>query len=305
MKIFVTGANGFIGSAVSIGMAGRGHNVLALSRQAMSHVQLPPTLSPLQTLITKEAIGPLLAEQSPDTLIHCVGASTVYQAQEAPHQDYLNTVCSVAEMLEAIRTHSKNTVFILISSASVYGDRNGDRLTETLIPQPISVYGYNKWLAELLVQQYATQFGVATLVVRPFSVYGEGLKKQVIFDICRKIVDSSKSIQIDGTGNEIRDFIHIDDVVTGIAHLVQYRQTGTINLGTGQPTKLVELVKWLIEQLAPQMDFSFTGKPSLRNPQSLLADTSLAELLGIHPVINIEEGLMRVSNEFVHELRGR
>jgi UDP-glucose 4-epimerase len=303
MNIFVTGSSGFIGRSLTESLSLLEHKVTAISRMPLP----PPFSSQVQTVsmpIVKHTLGPLLSEYRPDVFIHCVGASTVYHAQSSPHQDFNSTVGTVSEALEAVREFSPDTLFILVSSASVYGDRGDIRLYESLPPQPISVYSYNKWMAELLVQQYATQFGVATLVVRLFSVYGEGLKKQVIFDICRKIVDSSKSIQIDGTGNEIRDFIHIDDVVTGIAHLVQHRQTGTVNLGTGRPTKLVELVKWLIEQLGPQMEYSFTGKPSLHNPQSLLADTSLAELLGVRPVVTIEEGLMRVITEFVHELRG-
>jgi len=303
MKIFVTGANGFIGSAVSKGMAERGNDVLALSRHAMSQVQLPPTLSAFEMDIRKEALTPLLVDQRPDALIHCVGTSTVYQAQETPHQDYLNTANSVAEMLEAIRIHSKNTAFILISSASVYGDRNGVPLAETLNQQPISVYGYNKWLAELIVEQYATQFGMATLVVRPFSVYGEGLKKQVVFDLCRKIVTSSNTLQINGTGNEIRDFIHVDDMVAGVVHLVQQRRTGIVNLGTGRPTKLVELVKLLIAQLAPHLKYVFTGKPSFHNPQAMLSDTTLAKSMGVKPVVSLEDGINRACNEFKREYR--
>jgi UDP-glucose 4-epimerase len=289
LKIFVTAANGFIGSSLVEGMEGRGHDVFGISRSkpaqgAAKAMQLP---------LTRAALAPVLASGQPDALIHCAGASTVFQAQNAPHEDFANTVGTVAEALEAIRENSPRTLFVLISSASVYGDRDTIPLVESLAPSPISAYGYNKWLAEVLVQQYRNQFGIESLILRPFSIYGEGLKKQVIYDTCMKVLEGG-SLLIRGTGAETRDFMHIDDLVAGIGHLVERREKGIVNLGTGKATTLAEVVGTIIGQLAPDREFRFDGRSSPQNPKSLVADMTHARRLGVRSIISPDEGIRRV-----------
>jgi UDP-glucose 4-epimerase len=295
LKIFVTAANGFIGSSIVKGMGARGHEVFGISRNKPEH----DAASSIQAPLTRAALAPLLAAERPDVLIHCAGASTVFQAQNAPYEDFGNTVGTVAESLESIRENSSSTLFVLISSASVYGDRTGTPLTESLAPSPTSVYGYNKLLAEILVRQYQSEFEIESLIFRPFSIYGEGLKKQVIYDTCMKALAGHGPLIISGTGDETRDFMHIDDLVAGIGSLIQQRQTGIVNLGTGRSTRLADLLSMIVGRLAPGREFRFDGRSSTQNPKSLVADMTHAQGLGVRSTISLEEGVRRVCEALV------
>ncbi|TDA81588.1 SDR family oxidoreductase, partial [Halomonas marinisediminis] len=76
-------------------------------------------------------------------------------------------------------------------------------------PNPMSPYGFSKLSAELLAQEYSQCFGVNSISVRPFSLYGPGLKKQLLWDACNKF---SKGIgEFFGTGEEVRDWLHVED----------------------------------------------------------------------------------------------
>lgn len=304
MNIFVTGSSGFIGASLAEGLATLGHKVTAIARPPSPKALTNPVQSVLVP-ITKHALGPLLSKHRPEVLIHCVGTSTVHQAQSNPSQDFNSTVGTVSEALEAVRTFSPDTLFILVSSASVYGDSGDARLCETLPPQPISVYGYNKWMAELLVQQYTTQFGLNTLIVRPFSVYGETLRKQVVFDLCKKLILRPTELLLSGTGEESRDFLHIDDLVSALVHLVNLRHTGVINLATGTPTTIANLAGFIASRLAPKTRITFTGELSQGNPLSLVGSVSMASQLGIRQSVPLETGLLRVCASVEAELRGR
>lgn len=297
MKVMITGAGGFIGSSLVNGLAMGGHDVVAVARTPVAGqigAKADACVSVVTMPVEKFDLAPLLLKHQPNALIHCAGTSTVSLAQLDPGQDFRNTVVTTAEALEAVREVSPDCQFVLISSASVYGDRGGVPLRESMAPQPISAYGYSKVMAELLAQEYASQFGIKTLVVRPFSVYGEQQQKQVVFDLCRKLVQCPDELSIIGGGEEVRDFLYIDDLVVAVTRLMEQRYTGIVNLGTGIPTTIADLVKKIARQLASQTRIVFAGDGRRTDPRHLVADISLSRELGISPVVDLHQGLQRV-----------
>lgn len=279
------------------GLAMGGHVVVAVAKTSaagQSGTKADARVTAVTAPVEKSALAPLLLMHQPDALIHCAGTSTVSQAQVDAGQDFRNTVVTASEVLEAVREFSPDSLFVLISSASVYGDRGCAPLHESLEPQPISAYGYSKAMAEMLAQEYASQFGIKTLVVRPFSVYGERQQKQVVFDLCGKLAQHPDELSIIGGGEEVRDFLHIDDLVAAVTRLMEHRYTGIVNLGTGIPTTIADLVKNIARQLATQTRIEFTGEGRRADPRHLVADISLSRKLGISPAIDLNNGLRRV-----------
>lgn len=297
MTILITGAAGFIGSALVARSVRDGYRVIAVARalsEKLASLELGNQLINVIAPIKKTTLHLLLQKYQPDVLIHCAGTGTVSQAQVDPQSSFNNTIGTVSEALEAVREFSPKTLFLLISSAAVYGDRGKVLLYESLTPQPISAYGYSKVIAEMLVQQYASQFGVSTLVVRPFSVYGELQQKQVIYDLCSKLVLLPNKLALMGSGEETRDFLHIDDLASSVLSLIRLRYTGVVNLGTGISTKIVDLVRQVADQLSPQTHIVFGGSGRKTDPSHLVADIKLSNSLGIFPTISLSSGLEQI-----------
>jgi len=297
MNILITGAAGFIGSSLAARLVADGQQVIAVARvlsQKLASPEFGDRLIKIIAPVEKTTLVPLLQKYQPDVLIHCAGTGTVSQAQGDPQSSFNSTVGTVSEALEAVREFSPKTLFLLISSASVYGDRGNVLLHESLMPHPMSAYGYSKAMAEMLVQQYASQFGISALVVRPFSVYGELQQKQVIYDLCAKLVLLPNELALMGSGEETRDFLHIDDLASSILSLIRLRYTGVVNLGTGISTKIVDLVRQIADQLSPQTHIVFGGSGRTTDPGHLVADVKLSNSLGIFPTISLRSGLEQI-----------
>ena len=114
----------------------------------------------------------------------------------------------------------------------------------------MSPYGQHKRMMEQLCQSYATSFGMKSIVVRLFSVYGPMLRKQLLWDLCNRIQDGSRRLVLGGTGGEIRDWTHVRDVTRLLATLPTYdvpRPYHVVNGGSGVGTSVAQIAGYVID----------------------------------------------------------
>src|SRR5690606_20851190 len=123
-----------------------------------------------------------------------------------------------------------------------------------------SPYGWHKYYGELLCKEYHTLYQVRTCFLRPFSVYGPGLRKQLLWDLFPKSRTSSK-IELFGTGNETRDFIYIDDLVQAIALVIEQSpfDACAYNVASGTETSIEEIASSYLRSLNPKAQLSFNN----------------------------------------------
>ena len=134
-----------------------------------------------------------------------------------------------AFLLETLRTYLPSCRFVFLSSAAVYGNPQQLPSPRRSPCHPISPYGYHKYICEMLCREYGSIYSIKSSVLRIFSAYGERLRKQVIFDLCRKFSDPAlKTVEVYGTGDETRDFIHARDIAQAIDRIHAGEASGSI-----------------------------------------------------------------------------
>src|SRR5690606_6906754 len=106
---------------------------------------------------------------------------------------------TTAELLEWIRQESPTSKIVVASSAAIYGNKTKGPISEDLDSSPFSVYGYNKSIMEKLCQSYGYNYNLKILISRIFSVYGIGLRRQLLWDICNKLKENSGVLNLAGT----------------------------------------------------------------------------------------------------------
>ena len=211
MNILITGAFGFLGSNIAKLFIARGHSVFGCGRTLLSKTDLSSI--GFSKWIVGEIANGVLDEVSflPDIVIHCAGGASVAKSMHNPYKDFQDTVVGASILFEHIRVNYPHARVIYPSSAAVYGANHNSPIPIGAPTNPKSPYGFNKLIAEGICNNYFVNYGIKSTIVRLFSVYGCGLRKQILWDASNRF-SSNNNDPFWGSGNEVRDFVHVDDV---------------------------------------------------------------------------------------------
>lgn len=304
-RILVTGAGGFLGSHIANHMGTAGHAIAAVGRFVASpeYVQTVPHLWNLCGMTLPDPAFPAIVSAfKPTTLIHCAGTASVPDSVRAPFEDFRRTVDVCAFTLETMRIQSPNCRFILLSSASVYGNPPRLPILENSPLQPVSPYGYHKLLCETLTTEYSALFGIKAVILRIFSAYGIRLKRQVVYEIFRKFIDPDfAAVELSGAGTESRDFINARDVARAVEILIHTDASGIYNCASGTQTTIEQLAHLIARELNSSKPISFNGQGRAGDPLYWQADVSALAALGFAPQISIGDGITELRKWLMKE----
>ncbi|MBK8085090.1 MAG: NAD-dependent epimerase/dehydratase family protein [Devosia sp.] len=294
MKVLVTGARGAIGRAVVSLGAARGATMLGLGHGAWTgDTDLPPLNDWINGDVSIDNLDRIRALAGlPDVVIHLAGGSHVGASIERPSEDFRRTVSGGQALLEWLRNNAPETRLVIASSAAVYGDTLGSPIAETSAYAPASPYGTHKAMVELLSNAYSIQYGLKVAVIRLFSVYGPGLRKQLVYDLFQRLRRGERDIILGGTGREIRDFLFIGDAAAMLlgASALATADWPVLNGGYGQPVSTAELARLVVTDF-PEASVRFSGVGRKGDPSALVADVSRARALGLLAPTSLADGL--------------
>lgn len=290
--ILVTGAKGFVGSNTAKYFKSLGYETYGIGHGDISTVELLEF--GLDHWKNSEITIGSINEYSIqfDLIIHCGGSGSVGFSVENPYYDFKKTVDGTLEVLEYMRLFSPRSHLIYPSSPAVQGEHPDAPIDEGFLGKPCSPYGYHKKIAEELCKSYSEKFELKISVVRLFSVYGIGLKKQLLWDAVNKISSSREHAIFWGTGQETRDFIHIGDVVKIFEALTCQTDDFTIiNGGSGKKIAISDVVKKINFLLDHDVEILFNNKISHGNPIYYWASIARLESIFKGDFKDIDQGL--------------
>lgn len=294
----VTGAYGFIGRHVAQLLAARGHAVIGLGHGVWTQSEWQDWgLTEWHTVdITLDTLVTYAGR--PQAIIHCAGSGSVVFSTTHPHQDYQRTVDTIAAVLEFVRLHAPDAAVVYPSSAAVYGRATQMPISELARAQPISPYGVHKRVAELLCSMYAQHFAVHASVVRLFSVYGSGLRKQLLWDACNRIRRGDTTFF--GTGEERRDWLHVTDAAALLCEAGRHAAPACplVNGGTGTGATVREVATELLAALGSREVPTFSGVQREGDPPVYVADGQRAREWGWQPQVSWQEGVRQYAQWF-------
>jgi UDP-glucose 4-epimerase len=296
MKFLITGAAGFLGSALANHLAREGHQVRGLDDLSTGD---PQALSPdvhftRGDVNDRPKLWTLLQEV--DCVYHLAARVSVPESVLYPREYNAANVGGTVSLMEAMRDVGIRRV-VLASSGAIYGEQEQQPLNEDRTVQPRSPYAVSKLAAEYYVRTIGGLWGIETVSLRIFNAYGPGQHlpashPPVVPYFLRQGVRNG-TLVVNGDGNQTRDYVYVDDVV---AAMVAAATAGGINglvlnVGSGTETSLRTLSRLVIEVTGSQANVVYNPQTS-GGVSRLCADLTQAELkLNYRPLVPLEEGL--------------
>lgn len=288
MKVIIIGSKGFIGSHLTTFYKGRKNDIVFECDVVVDYAQENYFLIDA----TNANYQDIFKNNQFDLCINCSGAASVPDSLTNPLRDFTLNTYNVAKLLEAIRLSQPNCKFINLSSAAVYGNPSQIPISEQHTPKPISPYGVHKLQAEQVCKMFFDIYKIPTCSLRIFSAYGNGLKKQLFWDVFKK-ASKGDVLEMFGTGSETRDFIHVDDVVRAIEITANHAGfTGEIvNIANGQEIKIKDAVETFLSLFKEQKTARFNSVVKEGDPLYWQADISSLRAMGYTPSVSLQKGL--------------
>ncbi|MFN6039010.1 MAG: NAD-dependent epimerase/dehydratase family protein, partial [Bacteroidota bacterium] len=194
---------------------------------------------------------------------------------ESPFSDFESNSTQLFKVLDNIRLHAPLCKVVHFSSAAVYGNPDTLPIDENIKPNPLSVYGFHKLISENIANEFYKIYGVKSICLRPFSVYGPGQKKLLFWDIYKKHMNE-ESIKLFGTGNETRDFIYIEDLILALELCMNNAEFNaqSINIACGNEISIREAATIFCKALETDKALIFSNNVKKGDPLRWKADIS-------------------------------
>jgi len=297
----VTGAAGFIGSHLSEALQERGWRVRGVDallepdetgRKMENWTQLDTAdgFEAVQADIRHTDLGALL--EGIDVVFHLAAIPGVRTSWGDQFVEYTrHNIEATARLLETCR-EKKIRRLVYASSSSVYGEAERTPAKETDPTHPVSPYGVTKLAAEHLVRLYGRAFGLETVSLRFFTVYGPRQRPDMAFYRFIEGLLTGGERTIFGDGKQTRDFTFVKDAVAGcLGALEGGTSGGAYNIGGGSRVSVLEVIEMLERVAERKGNWRFVS-PEVGDPKHTGADTTMARTeIGYSPSVSLEEGL--------------
>lgn len=293
--VLVTGGAGFIGSHIVDRLLARSHTVHVLDDLSSGSKKNLAAGVPLHELDMRSAKARELVEKlAPDFIVHAAAQVSVRISMEQPALDTDLNVTGLINILTPLRDRKGTHVVFLSSGGAVYGEQESFPAPETHRIMPESVYGLSKRVGELYLEFWSRVWGVTSTALRLSNVYGPRQNPHgeagVVAIFCERLL-AGKSITVNGTGKQTRDFVYVEDVAEAVGRAVDTRAVGEFNVGTSRETTITELAERLRDMACPTAEIHYADAKAGEQMRSCIDVAKAKKVLGWTPKMEFAPGL--------------
>ena len=322
MRVLITGAAGFIGSALSLRLIERGNIVVGLDNhndyydpaikdaRVARHLSHPNYTHLRVDLTDREAISEVFVAHKPQRVVNLAAQAGVRYSMENPLAYINSNIVGFAHVLEGCRRHNVEHC-VYASSSSVYGGNT--RMPFSVhhnVDHPLSLYAASKKSNELMAHSYSHLYALPTTSLRFFTVYGPwGRPDMALFKFTKAIL-AGDAIQVFNHGKHRRDFTYIDDIVEGVIRVLDRPATSNVdwngidpdpgtsqapwrvyNIGNSNPCELMDYIAAIENALGKKADLEMLPLQPGDVPNTHADVDDLVQQFDYKPATSVDQGV--------------
>lgn len=297
-KVLITGGAGFIGSNLAHALVKRNDITIVdnLSMGKKENIDDINVKFYQHDVCDKEFMHHLLSEGKFDYIYYLAAVSSVADSVVRPIQTHKVNQESVLDTLEYIRVNKLSLKkFLFTSSAAVYGNLPDFPKKEDSNVDPLTPYAIDKYASERFTIDYGNLYGLPTVAVRFFNVYGPRQNPESpysgVLSIITDCMKNNKPFTLYGDGSQTRDFVYVSDVVNALIKLATETSKSTVyNIANGGETTLIDVIHTYEDISGIKLDITYKDGRNGDITKSK-ADISKLKNVGLEPQWSLEDGL--------------
>lgn len=297
MKICIFGGNGFIGSSLAKNYINKGHKVFIYTQ---TKINKNFNFKNNYKIKYNEKSFIRILKKNFDLIYFLSGNSNQETSKNDIYYDLETSFLTFIKLLEASKKTKNKTTIWFASSVVVYGVNNKP-LKENFDLNPVSNYAIIKLICENVCKFYSKNFNLNIGIMRIFSTFGPGLRRQVVFDTIKKIKTLNK-FKVIGSGNEKRNFAYIDDQIKSIMLLAKKctKPRGDVfNIASGKTFSIKQILKKLIKISNKNVVYTYTKKRRSFDTKNFIANNSkIIKTIGKFKYTEINKALKKTYDSF-------
>jgi UDP-glucose 4-epimerase len=310
-RVVVLGGCGFIGSHICRALVAAGRAVRIFDK-VYAERSLVEDIGASVEIVEGDVARPddvLAALEGAETVVNLVHTTVPGSSMLDPVYDVESNVVASVRWLSRLPETGVRRLLFVSSGGTVYGLPQSELIDERHPTDPISSYGITKLAIEKYVAMYAEASGVAHVILRPSNVYGEGQRLHIGQGVIGVLADRAlrgESLEVWGTGESLRDYLYIGDLVDAVLRLTSYEGARRVfNVSSGRGDSVREILAILQRRLGRPLDITYKPARGFDVPANVLDSSLLRAETGWEPRVNLEDGVARVVRWLERGLAGR
>lgn len=305
MNIAITGGTGFIGKNIVDFYLKKGHSVFVLSNDYMENKNKNLKLI-LGDISNYKTLEKFVYESSPDIFIHLAAQTQAYYSVENPYKTFNTNVVGTINTLEALRLYGKCKSILISSSDKTYGALSESEYTESSNLNGIYPYDASKSITDILARSYRETYSMPISVVRLCNVYGYEDKNTLrIIPGIIECYKNNKTFYIRNLGQDEREYIHVNDVVSAIDKVIDYSLSlnlfDTFNVSSGDRYKTIDLFNLINSFLDNKVNYVLVDNKNKEIPTQRINSDKLKNATGWKPNYLLSKSIKDIIYKYLYK----
>ena len=307
-NIAITGASGLLGAHLANTLIAKGHEVFALIKDENSKSILSNKVTRIYGDIgNKSDIEYFIQKANPNYFVHLAAQTQAYDSLRYPYQTFYNNMIGTLNVLECLREYSLCEAIVVASSDKAYGELIGESYKEDHQLKGVYPYDASKSATDLIANSYRVTYNMPVAITRACNIYGIGdYNPQRLIPGIVSAYMKKKKFTIRNQGQDLREYIHVSDVVVAYENIIDYistiNATGAFNISSGDRYKTIDIFNFIQEIVGEKLDSEILTGESLEIKRQYMDSSLLTSVTNWTPKRNIVESMQETVTWYLENL---